>query len=237
MRIQSGLFAELSDCLRQRGRGDSVCSLEEVCLCLSCTDSSSFWLDGVHMQGRSAVHPGRLAFFSPWYPTLTTNVPHTLETFFSSMPPLYTLLPTESKDAKATSIDLEASHRPDSRITFKKVALYSLAALAVMYAVMLGIKEVPSACRMWRSKSMAMKGAIAHGANRTMSTGLPSHFTLPSGDKIPSVALGNVSHTLSLKFHSYPYQGVWRADRDRVGAAVKVCTWLPMIVYKLIKHA
>ncbi|XP_006462542.1 hypothetical protein AGABI2DRAFT_72498 [Agaricus bisporus var. bisporus H97] len=54
-----------------------------------------------------------------------------------------------------------------------------------------------------------------------MSTGLPSHFTLPSGDKIPSVALGNVSHTLSLKFHSYPYQGVWRADRDRVGAAVK----------------
>ncbi|KAF7768022.1 hypothetical protein Agabi119p4_7265 [Agaricus bisporus var. burnettii] len=120
------------------------------------------------------------------------------------MPPLYTLLPTEPKDAKATSVDLEASHRPDSRITFKKVALYSLAALAVMYAVMLGIKEVPSACRMWRSKSMAMKGAIAHGANRTMSTGLPSHFTLPSGDKIPSVALG-----------------VWRADRDRVGAAVK----------------
>lgn len=45
-----------------------------------------------------------------------------------------------------------------------------------------------------------------HGSNRTLSTtgGLPSFYTLPSGDKIPSVALG-----------------VWRADPGHVGEAVK----------------
>ncbi|TFK40509.1 NADP-dependent oxidoreductase domain-containing protein [Crucibulum laeve] len=45
-----------------------------------------------------------------------------------------------------------------------------------------------------------------HGAQRNMSTGnnLPSHFKLPSGDKIPSVALG-----------------VWRAEKGIVGDAVK----------------
>lgn len=45
-----------------------------------------------------------------------------------------------------------------------------------------------------------------HGTNRTLSTtpGLPSFYTLPSGDKIPSVALG-----------------VWRADPGHVGEAVK----------------
>ncbi|KXN92855.1 Aldehyde reductase 1 [Leucoagaricus sp. SymC.cos] len=52
------------------------------------------------------------------------------------------------------------------------------------------------------------KLAGCHGANRTMSTGvgLPSFYTLPSGDKIPSVALG-----------------VWRADPGHVGEAVKAC--------------
>ncbi|KAF8143459.1 hypothetical protein K438DRAFT_1993872 [Mycena galopus ATCC 62051] len=41
------------------------------------------------------------------------------------------------------------------------------------------------------------------GTHRTM-TSLPSHYTLPSGDKIPSVALG-----------------VWRAAPNEVGEAVK----------------
>lgn len=40
----------------------------------------------------------------------------------------------------------------------------------------------------------------------THTAKLPSHYTLPSGDKIPSVALG-----------------VWKAQKGQVGAAVKVC--------------
>ncbi|KAH8825923.1 NADP-dependent oxidoreductase domain-containing protein [Flagelloscypha sp. PMI_526] len=46
-----------------------------------------------------------------------------------------------------------------------------------------------------------LRGSISQGQN---SRGLATHFTLPSGDKIPSVALG-----------------VWKAGRGEVGAAVK----------------
>lgn len=116
------------------------------------------------------------------------------------MPPLYSPLPTVPEVVEDKQFDLEASHRRQPKTTFKKIIFYVLAIFAIMYALVLGVKEIPSACRMLRSKAMLMKNGTnmsgCHGANRTISTGagLPSFYTLPSGDKIPSVALGKYTH-------------------------------------------
>ncbi|KDR82531.1 hypothetical protein GALMADRAFT_237878 [Galerina marginata CBS 339.88] len=57
-------------------------------------------------------------------------------------------------------------------------------------------------------ETMHRFGLAGHGMHRNMSTAtgakLPTHYTLPSGDKIPAVALG-----------------VWRAGRGEVGEAIK----------------
>ncbi|KAI0671193.1 NADP-dependent oxidoreductase domain-containing protein [Trametes maxima] len=65
-----------------------------------------------------------------------------------------------------------------------------------MYASFVGVRAVA------RTAKVRM-GRPCHGAERNLSS-LPSHFTLPSGDKIPSVALG-----------------VWQAGKGEVGEAVK----------------
>lgn len=48
MCAQSGVFAELSDCLGQRGRGNSVRGLEEVCLRLRRPDDVYVGLESGH---------------------------------------------------------------------------------------------------------------------------------------------------------------------------------------------
>lgn len=131
--------------------------------------------------------------------TLGTLFPHT-------MPPTYSPLPTADPqvlDKDEQLVDLEASRaRRDRRTTVvKKIIFHILAALAIMYALVLAVKEIPTACRMFRNNGVLMKNVTSvntqklggcHGANRTLSTaaGLPSFHSLPSGDKIPSVALG-----------------------------------------------
>ncbi|KAI0629805.1 NADP-dependent oxidoreductase domain-containing protein [Trametes polyzona] len=65
-----------------------------------------------------------------------------------------------------------------------------------MYVSYLGVRAIA------RSSKVHM-GKPCHGARRNLSS-LPSHYTLPSGHKIPSVALG-----------------VWKAEKDEVGEAVK----------------
>ncbi|KAI8986165.1 NADP-dependent oxidoreductase domain-containing protein [Trametes punicea] len=65
-----------------------------------------------------------------------------------------------------------------------------------MYVSCLGVRTVA------RSAKLRM-GMPCRGAHRNLSS-LPTHFTLPSGDKIPAVALG-----------------VWQAGKDEVGEAVK----------------
>lgn len=117
----------------------------------------------------------------------------------SNMPPIYSPLPTEEPDKQS---DLEAAAAPRShRATLKKGVFHILAIAAIMYALVLAAKEIPSVCRMARNKGFLPKnGAYVHPkynttgcrGNRTMVTtsGLPSFYTLPSGDKIPSVALG-----------------------------------------------
>ncbi|EIW52463.1 uncharacterized protein TRAVEDRAFT_32150 [Trametes versicolor FP-101664 SS1] len=65
-----------------------------------------------------------------------------------------------------------------------------------MYVSFLGVRAIS------RSSKMRM-GKPCHAVHRNLSS-LPSHYTLPSGHKIPSVALG-----------------VWKAEKDQVGDAVK----------------
>jgi hypothetical protein len=56
----------------------------------------------------------------------------------------------------------------------------------------------------------------------TSPTSLPSYYTLPSGDRIPSLALGKSSKCYTSHI-SYPRPiGVWKADKTEVGQAVKV---------------
>ncbi|OJT03862.1 hypothetical protein TRAPUB_5453 [Trametes pubescens] len=78
----------------------------------------------------------------------------------------------------------------------KRLLFHILAVAAVMYVSFLGVRAIS------RSSKMRM-GKPCHGAHRNLSS-LPSHYTLPSGHKIPSVALG-----------------VWKAEKDQVGDAVK----------------
>lgn len=68
----------------------------------------------------------------------------------------------------------------------KRVLSHLLVAFAVMYFVGYGTQRLIS------SLGKMTGGMGCHGLNRTLTTKskLPSHYTLPSGDKIPSVALG-----------------------------------------------
>lgn len=68
----------------------------------------------------------------------------------------------------------------------------------------------------------SMMHQTAYGANRTMSTGLPSSYTLPSGDKIPSVALGNAPTSCS-----------WNAAH----VVIKVCGALIETLWALLSRS
>jgi len=85
-------------------------------------------------------------------------------------------------------------------ISYKKKNIFCriLAVVFVMYIAMLGLRHLPRSLQksLWSSTP-------CHGLQRNLSasTKLPSHYTLPSGDKIPSVALGILpSIYLGLKF-------------------------------------
>jgi len=106
------------------------------------------------------------------------------------MPPFYKPLATSEEEA-----DLDGSK--SSRARTKKIIFHFIAIGAVMYAIFLGTRSFVR----WSVKSgRPMKGGC-HGQRNL--TSLPSYYTLPSGDKIPSVALG-----------------VWQAGQGQVGAAV-----------------
>lgn len=60
-----------------------------------------------------------------------------------------------------------------------------LVVFGAMYAILTGVRHLPA-----RSLRFTLPQCLG-GAHRALSTAkLPSHYTLPSGDKIPSVALG-----------------------------------------------
>ncbi|KAF8607340.1 hypothetical protein BDV93DRAFT_603951 [Ceratobasidium sp. AG-I] len=112
----------------------------------------------------------------------------------------YTALPTQ--DADFTDNQEVVEPQPKAKPLFTTARILCLAAV-----MLLGIKAISSSslvrptCRMARNS--------AHGGNRKLVRDakfrLPSHYTLPSGDRIPSVALGT-----------------WKSDHGQVGNAVKV---------------
>jgi hypothetical protein len=83
--------------------------------------------------------------------------------------------------------------------------------------------SVPCA-RMIRSRGFWATCHVPQRNSSTLAT-LPSHYTLPSGDMIPSVALGTALVTCSLSHVKLVIDrtGVWQASKGEVGNAVKAC--------------
>ncbi|PSR73736.1 hypothetical protein PHLCEN_2v10426 [Hermanssonia centrifuga] len=105
-------------------------------------------------------------------------------------PPVYELLPSAEEDKIS-----EHSSRRTHNNRVKKVLFHVLAVAAVMFVVFQGLRSFV------RSSSKFLHAPPCHGRNLSS---LPSHFTLPSGAQIPSVALG-----------------VWKASPGEVGPAVE----------------
>ncbi|KAG2127641.1 NADP-dependent oxidoreductase domain-containing protein [Suillus bovinus] len=101
----------------------------------------------------------------------------------------YHPLPTVDKDAG----EQESLQRRDPR---KRRSLLVIVVIIIMFTSLPFVHMI---------RSRGLWGAC-HGSQRNSSTlaKLPSHYTLPSGDNIPSVALG-----------------VWQAGKGEVGNAVK----------------
>ncbi|KAI9065994.1 hypothetical protein FKP32DRAFT_1756257 [Trametes sanguinea] len=110
--------------------------------------------------------------------------------------------PRNYKQLPQYDVDVEEqqrlNHRSTSSRSFKRVLFHILAISALMYMSFVGVRAVA------RSAKLRMPiGAPCRGAQRNLSS-LPTHYTLPSGDKIPAVALG-----------------VWQAGKGEVGEAVR----------------
>ena len=117
----------------------------------------------------------------------------------SNSPSAYKPLAT---DDGALPIDVDACQPRKKRCNCnKKRFARLLAAFAIMLIAFSGLKQLS------RSNLNGIWGC--HGAARNISS-LPTHYTLPSGDKIPSVALG-----------------VWKAGKGEVGTAVQVRHAIP----------
>ena len=88
----------------------------------------------------------------------------------------------------ASSPDEESGDfNPKSRsVQFKRLAFYIIAGCTLMYLSAQGMRAFA------RVVSKPCHPSHRHHHNLT-SIALPAHYTLPSGDKIPSVALGTVN--------------------------------------------
>ncbi|KAL5519764.1 hypothetical protein ACEPAG_1424 [Sanghuangporus baumii] len=79
-----------------------------------------------------------------------------------------------------------------------------LIALVVMYLAFSGLRSLSRSTSRFAWSSGVGSACLRNGSLKAGLSTLPSHFDLPSGDKIPSVALG-----------------VWKSKPGEVGAAVK----------------
>ncbi|KAL0577113.1 hypothetical protein V5O48_004866 [Marasmius crinis-equi] len=110
------------------------------------------------------------------------------------MPAKYTLLPLSKDSGRSRN----ALGRSDA--TKRSAARLKIFALLITACLFYGAFRLGFAARL---PPFFGEDIQCSGENQTID-GLPSHYTLPSGDKIPSVALG-----------------VWRAAKNEVGRAVK----------------
>lgn len=97
-----------------------------------------------------------------------------------TLPIHYKRIPEGDGDVKQVSGSPE---RPVKCAYRKKTFLHLLAATVILFSVMYGLRHISRAGLIYRGRP-CYKGL--HGS----AAKLPSHYTLPSGDKIPSVALG-----------------------------------------------
>ena len=98
-------------------------------------------------------------------------------------------MPRIQYDLLPTGDDAKADEQRDKRIRharLKRITFHVLVVLALMYAGYHGLRAFA------RSSSQFLRAKPCHGAQRNLSA-LPSHYTLPSGHKIPSVALGTAA--------------------------------------------
>lgn len=115
------------------------------------------------------------------------------------MPPYYKPLATseEGEEESQTFKSRLSRFGPSSRT--KSVLFSIVATTAVMYALYLGSRSLLGSLPRFRHGARPGCGLHRH---RNL-TALPSHYTLPSGDKIPSVALGTVNISSGLGLRSY----------------------------------
>ncbi|KAF9265167.1 hypothetical protein L218DRAFT_898752 [Marasmius fiardii PR-910] len=117
----------------------------------------------------------------------------------------YTLLPRHNPDQ-----DRGGEYRPSQNVKFRPLArkyrlfAFSLISLAGFLLLFAGasVLNIGSLRSIFPGKHLDEK--CTPTTENLDFGGLPEHFTLPSGDKIPSVALG-----------------VWKAGKNEVGRAVK----------------
>ena len=103
------------------------------------------------------------------------------------MPEEYELLPTADGDKARERLAKRLLH---DRI--KKILFRVLAAFAVMYFAIQGIRAFA------KSSAQFLHGPGCHGGMHRNLSSLPSQYTLPSGNQIPSVALGTVNTSCSM---------------------------------------
>lgn len=105
----------------------------------------------------------------------------------------YKLLPSSTDiDSDAERADIQDS-QPRKQRTVKYILVKVLGALAIMYATFTGLRTLT---RLSVVRPLSMRPGVAcHGLQRNMSksASLPWHYQLPSGDRIPSVALGTAA--------------------------------------------
>ncbi|KAL5501862.1 hypothetical protein ACEPAH_9123 [Sanghuangporus vaninii] len=125
----------------------------------------------------------------------------------------YELLPT-SDPSQRDNASSPSNDRSDTKSTksirthplVKLIFTRLLVAFVVMFLAFSGLRSLTLSRSASRTAWSSGVGSACHrnGSLKAGLSTLPSHFELPSGDKIPSVALG-----------------VWKAKPGEVGAAVK----------------
>ncbi|KAH9932757.1 NADP-dependent oxidoreductase domain-containing protein [Epithele typhae] len=104
--------------------------------------------------------------------------------------------------------DVEALGHTRPAFSWKRALYYTVSAAVLLQVAYVGVQWSFGGHTGGRSgRGHRRLGTPCHGAHKDKSVygSLPSHYTLPSGDRIPSVALG-----------------VWQAEPNEVGEAVKV---------------
>ena len=111
--------------------------------------------------------------------------------------------------------------KPATPIPLKEVLFRVVAVAAIMYGAFYGLQRL----FMSPFTPAGFLGPSLRNCHTFTSLSavpeLPTHYTLPSGDKIPVVGLGMI-YVAHISSHWRYLLGVWRSGQNQVGYAVKV---------------